>query len=205
MAERDVVMAKNWFLDNWMYAGFVAGLFLLAVTPIFSQGSSPSLLLIYLQLPIYMIHQLEEHDHDRFRTWANAVIGGGLEVLTTRAVVFINVVGVWAVNLAALYLAQFVDLGLGLIAVYLTLFNAVVHILGAGLLQRYNPGLLTAVLLFLPCGIYALVVVSGAPGVTAADHLIAFASAVLLHVAIIAYVRRRLASMRKSNRTSPLG
>ena len=198
-------MAKDWFLDNWMYAGFVASLFLLAVTPIFSRVSSLPLLLIYLQLPVYMIHQLEEHCHDRFRKWANEVIGGGLEALTTRAVVFINVVGVWAVNLAALYLAQFIDLGLGLIAVYLTLVNAVVHILGAVVLRRYNPGLATAALLFLPCGIYALVVVSASPGVTVTDHLVALASAVLLHAAIIAHIKRRLASMRKPSPVSPPG
>ena len=90
-------MTKDRFFNNWMYAGFVAGLFLLAVTPIFAGALSLPLLLIYLQLPIYMIHQLEEHNHDRFRLWANEVIGGGLEALTPPAVVFINVVGVWAV------------------------------------------------------------------------------------------------------------
>ncbi|MGO4838649.1 HXXEE domain-containing protein, partial [Rhizobiaceae sp. 2RAB30] len=164
-------MTKDWFFRNWMYAGFVAGLFLLVVTPIFAGVLSLPLLLIYLQLPIYMIHQLEEHNHDRFRLWANEVIGGGLEALTPPAVVFINVVGVWAVNLVALYLSYFVDVGLGLIAVYLTLINAVVHILGASVLRRYNPGLVTAVVLFLPVGIYALTVVSHAPGVTATDHV----------------------------------
>jgi hypothetical protein len=186
-------VTKDWFFNNWMYAGFVAGLFLLAVTPIFAGALSLPLLLIYLQLPIYMIHQLEEHNHDRFRLWANEVIGGGLEALTPPAVVFINVVGVWAVNLIALYLSHFVDVGLGLIAVYLTLINAVVHILGAGVLRRYNPGLVTAVLLFLPVGIYALTVVSHAPGVTATDHVIALTTAIILHLAIIAYVKRRLA------------
>jgi hypothetical protein len=186
-------VTKDWFFRNWMYAGFVAGLFLLAVTPIFAGVLSLPLLLIYLQLPIYMIHQLEEHNHDRFRLWANEVIGGGLEALTPPAVVFINVVGVWAVILIALYLSHFVDVGLGLIAVYLTLINAVVHILGAAVLRRYNPGLVTAVLLFLPVGIYALTVVSHAPGVTTTDHVIALTTAIILHLAIIAYVKRRLA------------
>jgi hypothetical protein len=191
-------VTKDWFFHNWMYAGFVAGLFLLAVTPIFAGVLSLPLLLIYSQLPIYMIHQLEEHHHDRFRKWANEVIGGGLEALTPPAVVFINVVGVWVVNLIALYLARFVDVGLGLIAIYLTLINAVVHILGMGVLRRYNPGLVTAVLLFLPVGLYALIVVSHAPEVTATDHVIALAIAILLHLAIIVCVKRRLAVLSKA-------
>ncbi|BCH21231.1 hypothetical protein MesoLjLc_10030 [Mesorhizobium sp. L-8-10] len=195
-------MTKDWFFHNWMYAGFVTGLFLLAVAPLFAGVLSPPLLLVYLQLPIYMIHQLEEHQHDRFRIWVNKVIGGGLEALTPPAVVFINVVGVWAVNLIALYFARFVDVGLGLIAIYLTLINAVVHILGAGALRRYNPGLVTAVFLFVPFGLYALVLVSHAPGVTATDHVIAIAIAILLHLAIIVSVKRRLAVLSRSEPTA---
>jgi hypothetical protein len=191
-------MTRQWFFSNWMYAGFVAGLFLLAAMPIFAGAPNQPLLLVYLQLPIYMIHQLEEHHDDRFRRWINDTIAGGREALTTPAVVFINVVGVWVVDLVALYLARFGDIGIGLVAVYLTLVNAVVHIVGAIVLRRYNPGLVTAVVLFLPVGIYALMVVSAAPGVTAADHVIALAIAILLHVAIIAYVKRRLETLSRA-------
>jgi hypothetical protein len=184
-------MAKIWFLHNWMYAGFVAGLFLLAILPIFAEGVSLPLLLIYLQLPIYMLHQLEEHTDDRFRRYVNETMAGGREALTTPAVVFINVVGVWLVILVAIYLARFVDLGLGLIAVYLTLVNALVHIVGAAVQRRYNPGLVTAILLFLPVGLTALIVVSRAPGVTLTDHAIGLGLAVLVHVAIAVHVKRR--------------
>ena len=64
-------MRSDWFLHNWMYAGFLAGLFLLAVAPVFAAAVGLPLLLVYLQLPVYMLHQLEEvvalvgHGHRR--------------------------------------------------------------------------------------------------------------------------------------------
>jgi hypothetical protein len=188
-------MRSDWFLHNWMYAGFLAGLFLLAVAPVFAAAVGSPLLLVYLQLPVYMLHQLEEHDDDRFRKFVNDLLAGGREVLSTPAVVVINVVGVWVVILIALYLARFVGLGLGLIAIYLTLVNALVHVVGAVVQRRYNPGLATAVLLFLPVGLWALMVVAAAPGVTAMDHVVGLAVAILIHVAIAVHIRQRMVAL----------
>ena len=70
-------MSGDWLGRNWMYAGFVAGLFLLAVAPVFDEALRRPLLLVYLQLPIYMLHQLEEHHRDRFLRWFNDSIAGG--------------------------------------------------------------------------------------------------------------------------------
>ncbi|MEW6146116.1 MAG: HXXEE domain-containing protein [Thermodesulfobacteriota bacterium] len=186
---------KRWFFHNWMYTGLIAGLFLLALVPLLARTLSLPLLLVYLQLPVYMIHQVEEHHGDRFRRYVNGVMANGREVLSTEAVVVINIGCVWVVNMIALYLARFVDLGLGLIAVYLTLINALVHILGALAKRSYNPGLVTAVLLFLPVGLYALIVMSRTSGVTMADQIIAIAFAILVHIAIVMYVRWRMAAL----------
>lgn len=182
-----------------MYGGFLAGLFLLAVAPAALVSAGRPLVLVYLQLPIYMIHQLEEHYDDRFRRWINETIGGGREMLSTPAVVVINVVGVWVVDLAAFYLARFVDVGLGLIAVYLTLVNAVFHLAAGAGQRRYNPGLATAILLFVPCGVWGLVAVSAQPGVSAADHVIGLAVAIFIHAAIIVYGKRRVAMLARGS------
>ncbi|WP_189644358.1 HXXEE domain-containing protein [Mesorhizobium sp. M9A.F.Ca.ET.002.03.1.2] len=184
----------TWFLRNWMYAGFIAGLFLLAITPILADALVLPVLFVYLQLPAYMLHQLEEHHDDRFRRFINDGVAGVREALSTPAVVVINV-GVWVVNLIALYLARFVDLGWGLIAIYLTLINALVHILAAMVQRRYNPGLVTAVVLFLPVGLYALMVISRMPDVTTAMHVVALVFAILAHAAIGVHVKRRAATL----------
>jgi len=189
-------MARLWFFQSWMYAGFIAGLFLLLVLPLFAAGWSAALLAVYLLLPAYMIHQVEEHAGDRFRRFINTRVAGVPNALTTRAVVVVNVPLVWGVDLVAIYLARFVSLGWGLIAVYLTLVNALVHVAGAVALRGYNPGLVTAVVLFLPLGIWALVAVGATPGVTAAEHLAALGLAVLLHVGLAVLVLGRARRLR---------
>ncbi|KAB2877130.1 MAG: HXXEE domain-containing protein, partial [Bauldia sp.] len=98
-------MIRDWFHRNWMHAGFVAGLFLLAVVPLLAGAFDLPFLLVYLQLPVYMLHQLEEHQGDRFRAFVNARLAGGRDALTTAAVVVINVPLVWGIDLAAIYLA----------------------------------------------------------------------------------------------------
>src|SRR3712207_4656923 len=153
-----------------MYSGLVAALFLLAVAPLIAGAWSLALLLIYLHGPAYMLHQVEEHAGDRFRRFVNLHIGHGREALTTAAVLWINIPGVWGVNLAILYLARFVNIGLGLIAVYFMLVNAITHIAAAAAMRHYNPG--SAIILFLPLSVWTLWVLSHSPSVRALDHLI---------------------------------
>lgn len=176
--------------DHWVYGGFLAGIMLLVLTPALSSGWPPALVLIWLQLPLYMLHQYEEHDADRFRLFVNTVVGGGRDVLTRMDVFIINIAGVWGVDALAFLLAAWVHLGLGLIAVYLSLVNAVAHCAQAIALRRYNPGLITSVVLFLPLGVLTLWVLSGNAQVTAADHLIGLGLAILIHAAILARVVR---------------
>ena len=177
--------------DNWVYGGFLAALMLLALTPVLARGWSLSLLLIWLQLPIYMLHQYEEHDDDSFRRFENNAIGGGKEVLSRFDVFVINIAGVWGVDAAAFWLAARVHLGLGLIAVYLSLVNGVGHCLQAVAMRRYNPGLVTSILLFIPLGIATLLVLAGTREATPTDHVIGLAAALLIHAGIIMLVGTR--------------
>ena len=185
---------RAWIFSNWMYAGLVAGIFLLVLVPLLTGIWTLALLLVYLHGPVYMLHQVEEHAADRFRRFVNLHIGHGREALTTEAVVWINVPCVWGINLVALYLARFVDIGMGLIAVYAMLVNAVTHMGAAAVLRRYNPGLVSAVVLFLPLTLSTLWVMAQTPGVGALNHVTGLAVAVLIHVAIVIHVLRRAVS-----------
>src|SRR5690606_6727990 len=135
--------------------------------PPFAASAGPGLALVFLQLPVYMIHQWEEHAGDRFRRHANELIGGGREVLTPSAVFWINSAGVWGVDLAALYLAWAVAPPAGLVAGYLALVNAVLHGAPAVARRAYNPGLVTAVVLFLPLGGWCVATVGAGAGFAA--------------------------------------
>jgi hypothetical protein len=176
------------FYKNWVYGGFLAGILILCLTPLLMRGWSWSMIAIFLQLPAYMLHQFEEHDDDRFGRFVNQLLGESRTVLSAAAIFVINVPGVWGVNAVSIWLAATYGAGFGLIGIYLTLVNAVVHVIPTIRLRRYNPGLVTGIILFLPLGIWALVEVSTVPGVTWAHHALGLVSAILIHVAIIAYV-----------------
>ena len=178
-------------ITYWVYGGALAGVLLLLLTPLLSRSWSVALTLTFLHLPMYMLHQYEEHDRDRFRLFFNKTIGRGREVLSPAAVFVINVPGVWGVIVVAVYLAAEVNIGLGLIAVYLAVVNAFVHIIHAIVFRCYNPGLGTAVGLFLPVGTYSIYQLHTASGGAAMPHLIGLFVAVGLHVAIVVYVLRR--------------
>jgi hypothetical protein len=108
---------------HWTYGGFLAGILLLVLTPLFAAQWPLALLAIFLHLPVYMLHQYEEHDANRFADFINHNIGGGAEVLTPPIVFLANIPGVWGVNAISIWLAATVSLGYGLIGVYLTLVN----------------------------------------------------------------------------------
>ena len=178
----------------WVYGGFLAGILILVLLPEFARHWPVALLAVFIQLPVYMLHQFEEHDNDRFRRFVNRSMGGGREVLTPLAVFIINVPGVWGVNAAAFYLAAFVALGFGLIAVYLTLINAIVHIVYSVIFRAYNPGVATAVLLFVPASMFALVTLQQTGTIEWYHHLVGILVAIGIHLAIVAHVKARARS-----------
>jgi hypothetical protein len=183
-------------INFWVYGGFLAAFLLLGLLPFIAKTWDLALLLIFLQLPAYMLHQLEEHDDDRFRHFVNQILGNGREILSRTAVFVINVPGVWGVNLLSILLAGYVDVGFGLIGIYLTFVNALVHLAQAIRLRIYNPGLITALVIFLPLGGFAL---WRFRHIAFSYHLLGAGIALLIHLLIVAYVWRTFKKIRKSD------
>lgn len=189
-------MIPDDFVHHWVRFGTVCAALLLILTPLLAGRLDPPVLAVFLALPVYMVHQIEEHAGDRFRRYFNETMGGGREALTPFAVMVINVVGVWGVILAALYLAAWIRPGLGLIAVWLVLVNTVAHVVAAAVQRRYNPGTWTALLLFLPWGVWALLLLSRQAGPD--DQAIGLAAGIGVHAAIMIHARLRIAALDRA-------
>lgn len=180
----------NRLFDNWVYGGFLAGLLLLALSPLFISHWPAALTATFFCLPAYMIHQYEEHDKDRFRAFVNRMLGNGREVLTGRAVFFIIIAGVWGGITVAIWLTARENTGFALIAIYVLLLNAILHIGQAVVARRYNPGLVSAIVLFVPLGCWGLIAVDRSGAGSPPMHAIGVAAAVAIHVAIVIPVLR---------------
>jgi len=177
-------------IANWVYGGFLAGLLLLLLSPILVHAWPAALVATFLCLPVYMVHQYEEHDNDRFRRFVNQQIGRG-EVLSSLAVFVINVPGVWGIIGLSVALAATVRVGFGLIAAYLVVVNGAIHVIHAAIKRGYNPGLGTAIALFLPLGGYGIAAIQHACDGTAVMHVVGAGTAIAIHAAIIVHVFRQ--------------
>jgi Protein of unknown function with HXXEE motif len=185
----------NRIYSNWVYGGLLAGLLILLLMPLLTLGWAIELKLFYLTLPIYMLHQYEEWDGDRFRIFLNNHLGHGKNLLTHKAGFVINIFGVWGVIAVCLYLAFYINPGFGLIATYLVIVNAFVHILAAFVLRSYNPGLITAIVLFMPLGFYTIYRKNF--GGDSVFQYLGISVAILIHVSIIWHLLRRRKKLNK--------
>lgn len=182
---------KDWLATHWVTGAlFMAGA-LLAVAPLVEAWGGPGVLLIYLAGPGYMLHQVEEHTGDRFHRWVNERMFGGREALTVGAVLWINLPGVWGLNLAALYAAWLAGPQWGLAAPYLMLVNGISHIAGMARQRGYNPGVATSAVVFLPLSLATLwSIPAGVPA-----HAVGLAVSLAVHAGILAHVTRRAAAL----------
>ncbi len=55
-----------WILDNWFRMALPFAVLTRCSLPISLAGGNLPLVLLYTSLPVYMIHQYEEHVHGRF-------------------------------------------------------------------------------------------------------------------------------------------
>jgi hypothetical protein len=68
---------------NWMYATPPVALLLLGLAPFIAQDVA---LPVFLSLPVYMIHQYEEHDDNRFAAFLNGMMGSERSGLSEKYV-----------------------------------------------------------------------------------------------------------------------
>jgi hypothetical protein len=184
-----------WVVENWSRMALPFAVLALVSLPLFLGGGNVPLVLLYTLLPVYMIHQYEEHAHGRFVEFFNETVGRGREVLTKVSAFWINILEVWVVFLVSFYLARYVALGFAFVPIWLTLFNGLTHVIASLSLRRYNPGLYTSLALFFPWGLFLLVYFAGVVASDVLFNAIGVLAAIVGHAAIVVYALRRRARL----------
>jgi hypothetical protein len=186
-------------LYDWPWVGLLAGLFGVAAllgwprsAHAGSRWKDPSWL-VCLMLPVYMLHQFEEHginflgQHYHFLTELCLALGHPDPKNCPGTPAFVVAVncggGVWIPGLLAILLRHR-NVMVGACAMGIPLVNAIVHIGDALVSGHYNSGVVTAVVLFLPMCAWTLLQLRR-NGLLQPRRLAAvIASGVLLHVTL---------------------
>lgn len=154
-------------------------------------------------LVIYMLHQIEEHLWPGgFRQYTNAhVFKSGRDdwPVDVGGVALVNIGYVWLPVAAAALLPQALR-WVGLTWIGLTLINAITHIVTSIRFRGYNPGLVTAVLLFVPFTVWALMHETARGLLSDADIGLVILLGLLLHIPVAAlfvvpYLRKRASTV----------
>ena len=187
---------------EWRYTCLPSAIFLILLL-----GSSYSSLglvvfLVWLQLPIYLIHEFEEHVYPGwFKKFINEVLfKSPVEnvPLNDASVFWINIPFIWIMFPLFAVLSQHVNLNFGLILPYFAVFNATTHIIAAIAKRRYNPGLLVSIFLNYPSGIITIYYLSKQAHSTAWDHGGAFIVAFVGHLAMLSWAVIRYKKYQKN-------
>jgi Protein of unknown function with HXXEE motif len=181
----------SWVIDNWSRMALPFAVLALVSLPVFATDGNLPLILLYTLLPVYMIHQYEEHAHGRFVEFFNATVGRGHDVLTKVSAFWINILEVWLLFLVTFYLAKYVALGFAFVPIWLTIFNGLTHVIASVTLRRYNPGLYTSLALFFPWGLFLLGYFSRIVASDLLFNAVGFLTAVIGHALIVVYALRR--------------
>jgi hypothetical protein len=189
----------EWAIGNWARASLPGAILLLLLSPFVHSGVGKEAFLVFLLLPVYMIHQYEEHAKGQFKLFVARSVGRGTEVLGDKAIFWINILAVWLLGLVVLYLTEYVNGVFALVAGYLTAVNGLLHVIVGVVLRGYNPGFWTSLMLFLPLGIYTLWVCTLLDGAGLAQHVFAAIVAVAVHAVIMVNVRLRMVSVKQAH------
>jgi len=149
----------KWLYDNWSKATVFLAIFITGLLTLYLRNYNYVLFLIWLQTPVYMIHQFEEYIlPGGFKDFFNKKVLGSDESefpLTSKASFWINVPLTFvAFPLSAILAGRF-GISIGVWTIYFSLINSLSHVV-MFFIFRYNPGLIISVLLNIPVAIYVI-------------------------------------------------
>ena len=182
----------NWFYDNWAKLSLFLAVITAVLIYIFINPLNLPLFLIWMQLPIYLLHQFEEHNWNGFKNYVNRnvfKVKEGDFPLNDKIIFWVNIPAVW-ILIPIFSALSSVNIMFGLWIPYFAVFNSLSHVIVSVRNREYNPGLLVSLILGIPAGIYALIIFYSYINVPALISVISILFAVVLHIIVFGIIRR---------------
>lgn len=189
----------DWLADHWPKATIFLAIYSLIFLILYLYKDNFLLFLIWLQTPVYWLHQFEEYIYPGgFPAYFNRNILGSPKVdwpLTKITSLWINVPIIFVAFPLSAMLAGFAGLGWGIWTAYFSILNALSH-LGIFLRSGYNPGFVVSLLLNIPVGIYTIYTFFNLDAIVLTEHLLGAVVALLVQGGLmiwgLRYLRRQV-------------
>jgi hypothetical protein len=184
----------NWFYNNWAKLSLFLAIIVTVLIYIFIKPDNFLLFLIWIQLPIYLLHQFEEHTWNGFKNYVNRNVFKVKEddfPLNDKIIFWVNIPVVWILIPIFAGLSS-VNIMFGLWIPYFAVFNSLTHVIVSIRNQEYNPGLIVSLILGIPVGIYALIIFYSHITVPAIITILSIFFAILLHLILLGYIKMRI-------------
>ena len=184
----------DWLYKNWAKLCLVLSVIVTIIIFLVVKTDNILLFLIWIQIPIYLLHQFEEHAWPGgFKKYVNSNIfqvKNAEYPLSDVNVFWINIPVIWVLMpiFAAL---SYLNLFFGLWIPYFAVLNSLTHVIAAIVKREYNPGLLVSLLLGIPVAVYALWLFYALISVPLIVTVISILVAVLMHLFLIIFIKKR--------------
>lgn len=178
----------EYLYKNWAYMGPLIAIYVCLILFLNLPTLGYALFLIWLQFPIYLLHEFEEHGFPGgFKRMVNSLVfKSNMDFPFNDANIFwINILAVWILFPFAATMAQTVDIGWGVLLPIFGIFNASIHVIFTLVKRRYNPGLIISVILNIPTGIYTIYYCSQENILTLLNTTLSLTTTILIHVLLI--------------------
>jgi hypothetical protein len=178
----------SWFYKNWAKLCIVLSIIVTILILLVVKTNNILLFLIWIQIPIYLLHQFEEHSWPGgFKKFFNQEIfhvENGEYPLNEENIFWINVPIIWII-MPIFATLSYINLFFGLWIPFFALFNSSTHIIAAIIKRKYNPGLFISLILGIPVATYTLWLFYTLMDVPLIITLLSLLAVILLHLAII--------------------
>lgn len=183
---------------NWAFMCLPVAFYVMLILCISLQQGMPWYdFLIWLQFPVYLLHEFEEHAWPGgFKKFVNQEVFHVYDKespLDDRGIFWVNIPLIWVLFPLCATISQLGYPEIGLFLPIFGLVNATIsHFVVTILKQKYNPGLWTSLFLIYPTGIYTLVVAHQLGLLNFWPIIWAVIASLIIHVAIVASIKMKL-------------
>ncbi|MCE5214993.1 MAG: HXXEE domain-containing protein [Methanobacterium sp.] len=183
----------NWLYRNWAKLSVLLAIVVAIIIFVLIKPENIVIFLIWIQIPIYLLHQFEEHAGDGFKNYINRkvfLVEEGDFPLNDKNIFWINIPIIWILMPIFASLSS-LNVMFGLWIPYFAVFNSLSHVIFSIRSREYNPGLIVSIVLGIPVGIYALIIFYSYIAVPTIISILSIVFALMLHLIIFGYIKMK--------------